>query len=187
MARQVLPQLHGLVVAATGHRPDKLGGYSEDTFYQLVTLANLVIKETKPRRTISGMAQGWDMAWAFASIKAGIPCVAAIPFEGQESIWPSEAQRMYREILGKCSQVQIISEGTYQPIKMQIRNEWMVDNCDHLIALWKGTAGGTANCVQYARKEKTPWTNVWPLWLQTKSSPKPVPMKITKPVPRVAQ
>ena len=33
---------------------------------------------------------------------------------------------------------------------MQERNEWMVNNCDVLIAVWDGTSGGTANCVKYA-------------------------------------
>ena len=31
-------------------------------------------------------------------------------------------------------------------------NGWMVDNSDAVIAVWNGTAGGTANTVDYARK-----------------------------------
>ena len=34
---------------------------------------------------------------------------------------------------------------------MQIRNQWMVDNCELLIAVFDGTSGGTANCVNYAK------------------------------------
>ncbi len=34
---------------------------------------------------------------------------------------------------------------------MDKRNKWMVDNCDLLIAVWNGTSGGTANCVNYAK------------------------------------
>jgi uncharacterized phage-like protein YoqJ len=34
---------------------------------------------------------------------------------------------------------------------MQIRNEWMVDRCDKLIAVWDGSKGGTGNCVDYAK------------------------------------
>jgi uncharacterized phage-like protein YoqJ len=34
---------------------------------------------------------------------------------------------------------------------LQKRNEWMVDHCDLLIAVWDGSEGGTANCVRYAR------------------------------------
>ena len=35
---------------------------------------------------------------------------------------------------------------------MQKRNEYMVDKCDILLAVWDGSAGGTNNCVKYARK-----------------------------------
>ena len=48
-------------------------------------------------------------------------------------------------------------DGGYAGYKLQKRNEWMVDHCDILIAVWDGTSGGTANCVNYAQsvnKEK---------------------------------
>lgn len=34
---------------------------------------------------------------------------------------------------------------------MQNRNKKMVDACDKLIAIFDGTNGGTANCVNYAK------------------------------------
>lgn len=37
---------------------------------------------------------------------------------------------------------------------MQKRNEWMVDNCDILIAVWDKSPGGTKNCVDYAESKK---------------------------------
>ena len=36
-------------------------------------------------------------------------------------------------------------------MKMQTRNEWMVNHCDKLIAVWNGSDGGTGNCVNYAK------------------------------------
>jgi len=40
----------------------------------------------------------------------------------------------------------------YSIDKMQKRNEWMVDNCDLLIAVWnEDKSGGTYNCIQYAK------------------------------------
>jgi uncharacterized phage-like protein YoqJ len=36
---------------------------------------------------------------------------------------------------------------------MQLRNEFMVNNSDIVIAVWDGTNGGTANCVKYAQVE----------------------------------
>ena len=37
---------------------------------------------------------------------------------------------------------------------MNIRNEWMVDRCDTLIAVWdESPTGGTTNCVGYAKQQ----------------------------------
>ena len=37
----------------------------------------------------------------------------------------------------------------------RITNEWMIDNSAVVISVWDGTSGGTANCVKYAKKQKT--------------------------------
>jgi len=37
--------------------------------------------------------------------------------------------------------------------KMDKRNEWMVDKADSILAVFKQTPGGTANCVQYAKSK----------------------------------
>lgn len=39
---------------------------------------------------------------------------------------------------------------------MQKRNEWMIDNSDAIIAVWDGTPSGTANTIEYARKQGKP-------------------------------
>ena len=48
----------------------------------------------------------------------------------------------------------IVSPGEYAAFKMQVRNEWMVDQLnpatDLLLAAWDGSPGGTGNCVKYA-------------------------------------
>lgn len=41
----------------------------------------------------------------------------------------------------------------YKPWLMQKRNEYMVDRCDKITALWDGSSGGTGNCVKYAIKQ----------------------------------
>jgi hypothetical protein len=47
---------------------------------------------------------------------------------------------------------------------MQIRNEWMVDHCTHVAALWDGSPGGTGNCIRYVRKIGRPFDNLWQDW-----------------------
>jgi uncharacterized phage-like protein YoqJ len=145
----------GLIVAGTGHRPDKLGGYSDEAFNKLVEIAETTFKKTNPSEVISGMALGWDMALAQAAVNMGIPFIAAIPFLGQENMWIKKTQEYYKELLSKASRIEIVCEGGYAAFKMQKRNEWMVDNSDVVLAMYNGdTSGGTYNCVKYATNRK---------------------------------
>ena len=142
-----------MIVAFTGHRPDKLGGYKlpNDTYIKVCRDIDWLLKELNPEKVISGMALGVDQWAANIAYKLGIPFVAAIPFEGQELAWPEASQKTYRLLRKLASEEVIVSPGGYSADKMQVRNIWMVDNCDSLIAVWDGSKGGTGNCVEYAR------------------------------------
>ena len=154
-------------VAITGHRPDKLG-YDYNVKFKYYSklylwiyeeieaaLLSLGMKEGKINNLISGMAIGVDMIFATAAMRLEIPLVAAIPFKGQESRWNKESKEFYNKIINNpLTTVITVSTGSYEAWKMQRRNEWMVDNCDVLIAVWDGSSGGTANCVKYAQKMK---------------------------------
>jgi uncharacterized phage-like protein YoqJ len=153
--------LVGGIVAGTGHRPNKLGGYNQSVNHRLVSLALEILTEIKPDHVISGMAQGWDQALARAATELGIPWTAAVPFFGQESAWPKAAQRRYFDLLNSAADTVIVCQGGYSPEKMQRRNEWMVDRADKVLALWDGSRGGTGNCILYAERKRTPIINVW--------------------------
>lgn len=154
-----------MIIAGTGHRPDKLGGYSDDVLSKLIKLARTTLFDLKPKKVISGMALGWDMALAYAALALTEPeVVAAIPFLGQEKMWPKESQERYHTILKDCDDVLYICDQGYAAWKMQIRNEYMVDHCDLVLALWDGSPGGTANCIAYANKKNKPIMNLWNDW-----------------------
>lgn len=51
-----------MIICATGHRPNKLGGYGRDVYARLVKLAYDYLAVQKPDAVISGMALGWDQA-----------------------------------------------------------------------------------------------------------------------------
>ena len=142
-----------MIVAFTGHRPDKLGGYKlpNDTYIKVCRDIDWLLKELNPEKVISGMALGVDQWAANIAYKLGIPFIAAIPFEGQELAWPEASQKTYRILRKLASEEVIVSQGGYSADKMQVRNIWMVDNCDSLIAVWDGSKGGTGNCVEYAK------------------------------------
>jgi len=149
-------------VAFTGHRPDKLGNYvpdSEPEWRVRSALAHYLsgLQDDWPdMRAISGMALGVDQGAAETCIALGIPFTAAIPFEGQEKKWPWRSQTHYRELLEHASDKVIVCPGDYRPFKLQKRNEWMVDQCTLLVAVWDSTPGGTANCVRYAESVERP-------------------------------
>jgi len=149
------------IIAATGHRPKKLGGYSKTIETRLFNLALEYLRKARPTMAISGMALGWDMAFADACEELGIPFIAAIPFIGQESVWPEQSQERYKRLLTKAHRVHVVSDGQYMPFKMALRNEWMVDSASKIAALWDGSAGGTANCVAYAIGKGKPIDNLW--------------------------
>lgn len=150
------------VIAATGHRPDKLGGYNKLVDRNILIVATMHLKLNMPRVVISGMALGWDQAVAEAAINLKIPFVAALPFAGQEGKWPGIAKKRYRDLLQQAERVDVVSPGYFEHWKMQKRNEWMVDHCTELMALWDGSYhGGTAHCLDYATRRGVPFVNLW--------------------------
>ena len=154
----------GLIISATGHRlGPKLGGYDKSVFKDLVLLARHSLLISKPKKVISGMAIGWDQAVSFAAYDLSIPYIAAVPFQGQEAKWPEESQKLYRDLLSLAEHVEVVSP-FYSSRNMQVRNEWMVDRADEMLALWDGTFGGTHNCIIYAEKKGVPIRNVWSAW-----------------------
>ena len=166
------------IYAGTGHRPVKLGGYSDEAVIMVNDFAVSILKDILPRPTviISGMALGWDQALARAAIILEIPFIAAIPFNGQETAWPYPARLHYKNLLAKAWKVEVVSPGAYAAWKMQKRNEWMVERCNILLALWDGSTGGTKNCIDYAQSLSRPIEPLWSRWevykcaLQSRSS-----------------
>lgn len=142
-----------MTVAFTGHRPDKLGGYHlpNPTYSWVCWRLEEELADLKPHVAISGMALGVDQWAARICVQVGIPFIAAIPFRGQELAWPPQSQREYQDLLNLACSCKVCAHGSYHKRKMQIRNEYMVDNCDVLVAVWDGSPGGTANCVRYAQ------------------------------------
>jgi uncharacterized phage-like protein YoqJ len=153
-----------MIIAATGHRPSKLGGYSDHTWRRLLLTAERALELLEPREVISGMALGWDQAIATQALAMGIPVVAAVPFAGQEDRWPYNSQQRFRDLLDRAREAVVVSLGGYSPARMQRRNEWMVDRCDTVLALWDGSPGGTSRCVEYAQRIGRPVRNVWSLF-----------------------
>jgi uncharacterized phage-like protein YoqJ len=153
-----MERISGVIsLAATGHRPPKIGGYDRRNPIRIALREEYarVIKQLEPEECISGMALGVDQDFAEVVLAHGVRLIAAIPFPEQPNNWPWESRRHYERLLARAWETCIISTD-YTPVAMQRRNMWMVDRCTHLLTVWNGSSGGTANCVKYARKQKKP-------------------------------
>lgn len=132
-------------LAITGHRPHRLGDFE------------LLKQELKrffilnsPRCVIQGMAQGADLLAAQSALELGVPLYSVRPWNGHtggESIW-------------EVSQwTHVVSESYNYPgphVYFE-RNQYMVDRCARLLAIWdRGKTGGTYATVQYARQNNVP-------------------------------
>ena len=150
------------VACFTGHRPNKLNGYNAGDNKELLwrihkEVVNLI--ENKGVTTfINGLALGVDMWSAKIVIKLKekypqIKLVSAIPCRNHASKWNKESQLMWQEICDKSDEVVLVTDEEYKSYLMQVRNEWMCNKSDYVIAVWDGSNGGTGNCVKFAEKQ----------------------------------
>jgi uncharacterized phage-like protein YoqJ len=158
-----------MVVAVTGHRPNKMYGYDlyDARYIKIKNEMKQFLIEKKCTVGISGMALGIDQLFALAIIELkeegyDIQLWCAIPCRNHSCKWPKHAQELYQKILERADKVVYVSEENYAPYLMQKRNEWMVDRIDELLAIYNGTPGGTKNCIDYAKKLGKPITIICP-------------------------
>ncbi len=156
-----------MILAGTGHRPKYLGlDYSETSNNLLTKFIAEIINTLTVTRIISGGATGFDQALAETSISLNIPLTVAVPFPSFHSKWPPSGIKRFNNILQKADVVHTVSPDPYNNSKFILRDKWMVDNCDMVIALYdiKNTSSGTGATVRYAEKLKKEVYNIWTLW-----------------------
>lgn len=175
--RELEEQIRKQTACFTGHRPDKLGGYDmkNPTMLKLrdklLEIIEILINEEGVNRFISGGALGSDQCafWCVHMMKKNYPDttnIVAIPFLNQDKIWTADQKHWYKKMLNLADEVINVEEaegykadkdtsfGEFSPIKMQKRNEYMVDKSNTLIAVYDGSKGGTENCVRYASRNQ---------------------------------
>lgn len=148
-----------MILAITGHRPHKLGGYIIPNPVANAVMLKLAdsLKVLQPSLVLSGMALGVDQWTAQLCNEMQIPFDAVIAFEGYESKWPQKSQEWYHYLMKKARRIYMLSPGPYRPSLLHARNHWLVDNSNALLAVWDGLPGsGTAACVEYAQLQNPP-------------------------------
>ena len=134
--------------------------------------------DLKPEKIITGMALGVDQWAAALAVRHGIPFIAAIPCLEQETVWNSDVQDRYWQILKLASEVVVVTQTPYNPTVMAKRNLWMLDRADAVLAIWDGSRGGTGHCVAEALKRNIPVHRILP------ETGERIIMLVGKPVPR---
>jgi len=150
-------------VAVTGHQPHLLGGFGEEAALRLRTFARRWLQHTRPGEVICGMAPGWDLAMAEAALEEAVPLVAALAWPGQGRNWPEDAYRHLQALLERAAHVHIVFPQR-TPEMWTVRDRWVLERADHVVALWSGVEGGTAQAVAHARALGKPVENLWPEW-----------------------
>lgn len=161
-------------VAFTGHRPNGLYGYDMNAYkyieleLKIEQTIRWVIQKYGSNDFYTGGALGFDTLVAKILINfrkneyPNIQDYVCVPFREQYKALNKEQIKEWLYIVNNCYKSFAIDTiegytcdkaeiGKYHPYKMELRNQYMVDNCDILIACWNEEKhGGTYNCVRYA-------------------------------------
>lgn len=142
--------------ALTGHR--KLGQTFDRAAVKDV-LKRLIEKENFSV-FYCGMALGFDTVCfqLLQELKAegyALRVVACIPFEGQADRFSSENREIYEKMLEQCDRKYVLSPA-YTKYCMFVRNRFMVDRSDAVLAYLRFRPSGTAYTVDYAEKKGKP-------------------------------
>ncbi len=148
----------------SGHRPQKLPWGYDESDSRCLELKELIAEQLHlfydegVRRFVCGMAAGCDFYFAeevirLAREKRDIVLEAAIPFAGQpDSLPTAELKDRYKDILAHC-EIQTVLSSHYHSFCMQLRNRYMVDISDKLLAVSAGLVGGTSYTIEYAKRK----------------------------------
>ncbi|MFJ9564998.1 hypothetical protein ACIRQQ_33810 [Streptomyces fuscichromogenes] len=115
---------------------------------------------------LSCLAAGADQLFADIALAHGVPVTAVIPGMDYEAhLGDEDVRTTYRRILRSCTtRVDLPLQPTHEQAYLAA-GRWIVDHCDHLIAVWDGRParglGGTGDVVAYARRTGVPVTVLW--------------------------
>jgi uncharacterized phage-like protein YoqJ len=142
-----------MILSGTGHRKLSDKYYPSKEWNGICAETVKILEDLNPSKILSGGAIGFDSLLIDAALVLAIPYVVVRPFVGQENAWVEKTRSRYEEYLTKAQDVITVSEGGYEPWKMQTRNEYLVNKCDTLLACYDPSRkGGTFNCIEYAKK-----------------------------------
>lgn len=149
-------------LAFTGHRPQSLPfKFDSDAFHRLEASLwqEICARVDAGYDTFyCGAARGMDIVCGeiILALKTAdhpaLRLICAIPFKEQARGWGDLWRAYYNDLLRGADEIVQLCDH-YQPDCYHIRNRYMVDHCDALLAVYDGKGkGGTAYTVNYAQK-----------------------------------
>ena len=122
------------------------------------------LEEHKEIECITGMALGVDQLYGLVALKLkneghNVQIFAALPCQNQNSKWKDD--KYWKTLMENVDTIHYVHDGPYTQSCMQERNIFMVDRADEILAVWDGTPGGTANCVNYAKLKQKKIINIY--------------------------
>ena len=152
-------------VAFTGHRPEQLNIQQDGLSQSGQALQDLIWQEIWTQEKagadtfLCGGAKGADIICGELILaekqttNPQLTLICAIPFREHAERWSFDWKLRYHELLKGADKIVQVCD-TYQRGCFHIRNRYLVDNCDLLIAIYNGEdKGGTAYTVNYAKQQ----------------------------------
>ena len=146
-----------LHVALTGHRPERLG-YAKDTYStedwgRVIDWLKLQIEKNNITDVYCGMADGCDIAYGVAALElkdedyqVKLHCILPCKNYNESNVW-------YKMLKEGADEWIELSENFYKGCD-NIRDQYMVDHSDMLIAIWDGNkSGGVWSTIRKAQKK----------------------------------
>lgn len=148
-------------IGITGHRSIPETALSE-IVHRLATELKASADEA-----LSCLADGADQLFAELALEVRIPVTAVLPADDyEEHLGGPEAVGRYRRLLSASARTVRMPFRICTSEAYEAAGRWIVDNVDHLIAVWDGCPsrgrGGTAQIVAYARDANVSVTVIWP-------------------------
>lgn len=139
----------------SGHRPEKLRTDEATIKAWLEKQVDQAIADGYTT-FITGMAMGVDL-WAGQIVverrrsNSSLHLIAAVPWPGFAAKWKDQWKGQYETVLHAADLVINVREA-YEKNVFQLRNEWMVNHSQRIIAYFNGERGGTLATIDYALK-----------------------------------
>ena len=171
-------------VCFTGHRSEKLSLSEAEVKAGLTAQIKKAIADGYTT-FIPGMGKGVDL-WAGEIVcklrdhGSRIKLVAANPYDGFGKGWPAEWKSLHKEILEKADFVENVCPSFHKGCFL-VRDKWMLDHSDLVIAVFHGAPGGTKFTIDYAKKQggKVSFVSNIPETTKTPEQPKQADTAVT--------